>query len=95
VCRAEVAPTRRCCSPTFELTIELTIEPTADPTTFEVAAVQCSSSRYIGVTWDKTVSSRRVQLTDQRTKRHVGNYASEEDAARAYDWIQQERGAPT
>jgi hypothetical protein len=45
------------------------------------------SSRYIGVAWDKAKSSFRVSLWDPQTKRsrHVGSYASEEDAARAYD----------
>jgi hypothetical protein len=43
------------------------------------------SSRYIGVYWAN--SSSKVQLTDPQTKRtqHSGRYASEEDAARAYD----------
>jgi hypothetical protein len=45
------------------------------------------SSRYFGVCWDKVSSSWRVQLTDPQTKRKqsIGSYASEEDAARAYD----------
>jgi hypothetical protein len=51
---------------------------------------QRRSSRYIGVFWYKASSSftrRRVNLTDPQTKRcrHIGYYASEEDAARAYD----------
>jgi hypothetical protein len=46
------------------------------------------SSRFIGVSWDKTNSSWRAQLRDPQTKRsrRVGCYASEEDAARAYDY---------
>jgi hypothetical protein len=49
---------------------------------------QRSSSRYIGVTWDKAKSAWRVGLWDPQTKRrqHIGRYASEEDAARAYDF---------
>jgi hypothetical protein len=46
-----------------------------------------SSSCYIGVCWAKGKSSWQVELRDPQTKRrrHVGNFASEEDAARAYD----------
>jgi hypothetical protein len=45
------------------------------------------SSRYMGVYWDKANSAWRVLLTDPQTKRRqtIGRYASEEDAARAYD----------
>jgi hypothetical protein len=48
---------------------------------------QRSSSRYIGVSWDKQSSSWKVSLADPQTKRkqHIGRCASEEDAARAYD----------
>jgi hypothetical protein len=48
---------------------------------------QRSSSRYIGVSWDKGESAFRVQMRDPQTKRkqRIGSYASEEDAARAYD----------
>jgi hypothetical protein len=48
---------------------------------------QRSSSRYHGVCWHKARSSWRVQITDPQTKRqkHIGCFASEEDAARAYD----------
>jgi hypothetical protein len=48
---------------------------------------QQQSSRFMGVCWDKTSSSFRVQLRDPQTKRQrrIGSYASEEDAARAYD----------
>jgi hypothetical protein len=46
-----------------------------------------SSSRYIGVSWVTASTSFRVELTDPQTKRrqNIGYYASEEDAARAYD----------
>jgi hypothetical protein len=48
---------------------------------------QRKSSKYIGVTRDKRRSSWNAQLTDTQTKtnRYIGNYASEEDAARAFD----------
>jgi hypothetical protein len=48
---------------------------------------QRSSSRYIGVCWVKASSSWRVSLWDPQTKctRTIGYFASEEDAARAYD----------
>jgi hypothetical protein len=46
---------------------------------------QGSSSRYIGVCWNKVRSSFQVQLMDPQSKQHIGRYASEEDAARAYD----------
>jgi hypothetical protein len=48
---------------------------------------QRSSSRYIGVSFHKAQSAWSVQLTDPQAKRQlrIGNYASEEDAARAYD----------
>jgi hypothetical protein len=48
---------------------------------------QCNSSRYLGVSWHKATSSWAVSLTDPQTKRRqsVGYFASEEDAARAYD----------
>jgi hypothetical protein len=48
---------------------------------------QQKSSRYVGVTWDKRKSSWKVQLYDPQSKRNrnIGSYASEEEAARAYD----------
>jgi hypothetical protein len=48
---------------------------------------QRSSSPYIGVGWVKASSTWTVRLTDLQTKRnlHIGRFASEEDAARAYD----------
>ncbi|KAG1681640.1 hypothetical protein FOA52_014149 [Chlamydomonas sp. UWO 241] len=47
-----------------------------------------SSSCYLGVSWHKGRSSREVKLRDPQAKRqlHIGSYASEEDAARAYDY---------
>ncbi|KAG1667891.1 hypothetical protein FOA52_013651 [Chlamydomonas sp. UWO 241] len=49
--------------------------------------VASTSSRYVGVSWDKANSSWRARLTDTQTRRerHIGCYASEESAARAYD----------
>ncbi|KAG1655219.1 hypothetical protein FOA52_008895 [Chlamydomonas sp. UWO 241] len=46
------------------------------------------SSIYFGVCWHKVTSSWYVQLRDPVTKRsrHIGSYASEEDAAREYDF---------
>jgi AP2-like factor (ANT lineage) len=46
-----------------------------------------SISRYIGVSWDKRSSSWKANLYDPQTQRaqYVGSYASEVDAARAYD----------
>jgi hypothetical protein len=46
-----------------------------------------STSRYFGVSWNKARSAWRADLWDPHTKRmqHIGYYASEEDAARAYD----------
>jgi hypothetical protein len=46
-----------------------------------VSKGQRSSSRYIGVSWNKANSVWGVKLRTQ----HIGSYASEEDAARAYD----------
>ncbi|KAG1655816.1 hypothetical protein FOA52_008379 [Chlamydomonas sp. UWO 241] len=47
------------------------------------------SSRYRGVTWNKTNASWRAQLLDPQSKRsrYIGTYSSEEDAARAYDFV--------
>jgi hypothetical protein len=57
------------------------------PATVGEQKTQRSSSRYTGVSWTKASSSWRVQLTDPQTKRKrtIGSYASEDDAARAYD----------
>jgi hypothetical protein len=57
---------------------------------------QRSSSRYVGVCWDKAKSSWRVQLYDTRTKRQrrIGYFASEDDAARAYDCAAVQAGGP-
>ncbi|KAG1681524.1 hypothetical protein FOA52_014030 [Chlamydomonas sp. UWO 241] len=50
---------------------------------------QQHSSRFLGVCWNKASSSWLVQLWDPLTKRdlRVGSFASEEDAARAYDRV--------
>jgi hypothetical protein len=47
------------------------------------------SSRYFGVSWIKASSSWKASIYDPQTKRqcHIGRYASEEDAARAYDCV--------
>ncbi|KAG1667888.1 hypothetical protein FOA52_013648 [Chlamydomonas sp. UWO 241] len=57
------------------------------PVTVGEERKQRSSSRFIGVSWNKAMSAWVVQLTDPQTKRKrgIGFYASEEDAARAYD----------
>jgi hypothetical protein len=57
------------------------------PATVGEKQKQRSSSRYIGVTWKKAVSSWQVRLWDPQTKheQYIGIFASEEDAARAYD----------
>jgi hypothetical protein len=57
---------------------------------------QRSSSRYIGVSWDKANSLWRVQQTDPQTKRRqtIGRYTSEEDAARAYDCASEQAHGP-
>ncbi|KAG1664316.1 hypothetical protein FOA52_005714 [Chlamydomonas sp. UWO 241] len=57
------------------------------PETVSEKRKERSSSRYLGVCWLKAKSSWEVKLTDQQTKRSrgVGCFASEEDAARAYD----------
>jgi hypothetical protein len=58
------------------------------PVTVGEERKQRTSSRFLGVSWHKANSSFRVQLMrDPQTKRrlHIGYYASEEDAARAYD----------
>jgi hypothetical protein len=48
---------------------------------------QRNSSRYIGVSWHNASSSCVVKLYDPLTKhpQYIGSYASDEDAARAYD----------
>jgi hypothetical protein len=46
-----------------------------------------TSSRFLGVTWDKGRSAWKVRMTDPLThhRQFIGSYASEEAAARAYD----------
>ncbi|KAG1657236.1 hypothetical protein FOA52_000439 [Chlamydomonas sp. UWO 241] len=58
------------------------------PATLDEERKRRSSSQCIGVTWRKDSSSWRAQLRDPKTKRsrHIGNYASEADAARTYDF---------
>jgi hypothetical protein len=55
-----------------------------------------SSRRYIGVSWHKGNSSFQVMMTDPQTKRQrfIGCFASEEDAAWAYDRAAVEAGKP-
>jgi hypothetical protein len=56
-----------------------------------------SSTHYIGVTWHRANSSWKVQLYDPQTKRqrHIGCFASERDAARAYDRAAVEARGPS
>lgn len=44
-----------------------------------------TSSRYKGVTWDKTGRVWVGQITQNRRRFHLGRYQCEEEAARAYD----------
>jgi hypothetical protein len=58
------------------------------PVTVGEEQKQRSSSRYKGVIWDKASSSWNVRLwlgPQAKRNRYVGSYASEEDAARAFD----------
>ncbi|KAG1661498.1 hypothetical protein FOA52_010213 [Chlamydomonas sp. UWO 241] len=73
---------------------EINSEP---PVTAGEQRKQRSTSRFIGVSWNKAKSVWRVALLDPQTKRrrHVGSYASEEDAARAYDWASVQARGPT
>ncbi|KAG1661752.1 hypothetical protein FOA52_004811 [Chlamydomonas sp. UWO 241] len=59
------------------------------PVTVGEKAKQRKSSRFIGVALDKSSSSWVVNMRDPQTKdsRFVGRFASEEDAARAYDCV--------
>jgi hypothetical protein len=65
------------------------LDPPAPCSRFMFFAPRCprSSSRYIGVSWHKARSSWRANMWDPQTKRKrsVGSFASEDDAARAYD----------
>ncbi|KAG1681330.1 hypothetical protein FOA52_007376 [Chlamydomonas sp. UWO 241] len=48
---------------------------------------QRSSSSYFGVSWSSSKSAWQAHLSGLQTKqRHIGRFASEEDAARAYDY---------
>ncbi|KAG1671919.1 hypothetical protein FOA52_003486 [Chlamydomonas sp. UWO 241] len=46
------------------------------------------TSRFIGVCWNEDKKTWTAQLWNLHTKiqKHIGTYASEENAARAYDW---------
>jgi hypothetical protein len=46
------------------------------------------TSRFTGVCWHKSAKAWQVQLWDRQTKRNrcIGHFASEEDAARAWDY---------
>lgn len=44
-----------------------------------------SSSQYVGVWWCKKYGTWRVGITVGRVSKHIGYFASEVDAARAYD----------
>ncbi|KAG1666394.1 hypothetical protein FOA52_006503 [Chlamydomonas sp. UWO 241] len=60
---------------------ELITEPPASPG-------DAKSSSFNGVSWNKASSTWVAKLKDPKTKRrrqYMGSYASEEDAARAYD----------
>jgi hypothetical protein len=61
--------------------------PSELPVTVGEERKQSKSSRYVGVSWIKPSSSWSAKLWDPQAKRSrsVGYYASEEDAARAYD----------
>ena len=71
-------------------------ETISEPVTVGDEKKQRTSSRYIGVCWDKSTSSWRAQLTDPQTKRShkIGRYASEEDAARAHDYASVQAHGP-
>jgi hypothetical protein len=60
-------------------------EATSEPPV--TVGVQRKSSRFIGVSFHKASSSLQVNLWDSQIKRqrNIGNFASEEDAARTYD----------
>jgi hypothetical protein len=57
------------------------------PMTVRQEKKKSSNSPYIGVNWFKDRSLWTVSLRDPQTKRprFIGSFASEEDAARAYD----------
>jgi hypothetical protein len=43
------------------------------------------TSRYKGVSWNALTGSWRAQISVEGTTRHIGQYASEKEAAAAYD----------
>ncbi|KAG1671903.1 hypothetical protein FOA52_003470 [Chlamydomonas sp. UWO 241] len=53
-------------------------------------------SSFVGVSWNKSNAAWEVQLWDAEAKRkqYIGTYASEEDAARAYDYKAMEMYGP-
>ena len=44
-----------------------------------------TSSRYLGVSWNKKGQAFVATIKKDRTSKHLGSFTSEEDAARAYD----------
>lgn len=44
-----------------------------------------SSSKFLGVIWDKSRSLWQAKLTYQGVVRHLGRFSSEEEAAKVYD----------
>ncbi|KAG1661495.1 hypothetical protein FOA52_010210 [Chlamydomonas sp. UWO 241] len=58
---------------------------------------QRGQSRYTGVSFVKAKANWTVSMWDSQTKRerHIGSYASEEDAARAYDYAAVQARGPT
>lgn len=53
-----------------------------------------SSSHYLGVSFDKSRGKWAAELTTRYKKRHIGRYADEEEAARAYDKVALETHGP-
>ncbi|KAG1680107.1 hypothetical protein FOA52_000220 [Chlamydomonas sp. UWO 241] len=49
---------------------------------------ELKTSRFSGVSWNKRCGAWKAYVKNPRTKiqQHIGHYASEEDAARAYDY---------
>ncbi|KAG1659226.1 hypothetical protein FOA52_008995 [Chlamydomonas sp. UWO 241] len=53
----------------------------------KAAAATSKSSQFVGVSWNRASSTWEARLRSARTKKktHIGTYAEEHDAARAYD----------